>query len=124
MRRSPRPAARAVTPRAWMPARRPAPAPRARAASRPRRGSAPGGAGASPRRDLEASLSPGRVTSSAGGKPLVLLDYTGGDAHLHVDPKLATGHVGWKLTDGGNLTADVRLTGAQQALSGHIKGDM
>jgi len=77
------------------------------------------------RLDLDASLSPGRVTSNAGGKSLVLLDYSGGEAHLHVNPKLTTGHVGWKLTDGGNLTADVRLTGAtQQTLSGRIHGDM
>ncbi|HEX2668723.1 MAG TPA: translocation/assembly module TamB domain-containing protein [Gammaproteobacteria bacterium] len=85
---------------------------------------AAGGGAQSHHLDLDARLSPGRVSNSAGGKEITLLDYTGGEAHLHSNPRLTTGRVTWRLSDGGDLNADVRIAGTEQRLSGRIRGDM
>ncbi|HEY3644472.1 MAG TPA: translocation/assembly module TamB domain-containing protein [Gammaproteobacteria bacterium] len=74
---------------------------------------------------VDATLSPGRVRDLAGGKPVTLLAYTGGEAHMRSDPKLTVGKMSWTLTDGGSLQVDTRMSfGAKPSLSGRIRGDM
>jgi len=74
---------------------------------------------------VDAVLSPGAVRDLRSGKPLTLLAYTGGEAHMRSDPKATVGHMSWVLNDGGSLQVDTRMNfGAQPALSGRIRGDI
>lgn len=84
-----------------------------------------GGSAQGQRIAVDATLSPGRIRDLAGGKPVTLLAYTGGEAHMRSDPKLTTGKMRWSLTDGGALEVDTRMNfGANPSLSGRITGDM
>ena len=75
--------------------------------------------------DVDGKLSPGRVRDLTRGKPLTLLAYTGGEAHLRSDPKLTVGRVVWHLADGGKLDVATRMTfGDSPTLSGRITGDI
>ena len=77
------------------------------------------------RLDVDATLSAGRVRDLTQGKPLTLLAYTGGEAHMHSDPSLTVGDVEWQLADGGKLAVDTRMNfGASPSLSGSITGDI
>lgn len=83
-----------------------------------------GGDAQGPRIAVDASLSAGRIRDLTGGKPVTLLAYTGGEAHMRSDPKLTTGKMSWTLTDGGSLQVDTRMSfGANPSLSGRIRGD-
>ena len=74
---------------------------------------------------VDAKLSPGSVRDLTKGKPLTLLAYTGGEAHMRSDPKLTVGHVAWDLADGGKLAVDTRMNwGDSPSLSGRITGDI
>ena len=74
---------------------------------------------------VDATLSPGSVRDLTGGKPVTLLAYTGGEAHMRSDPRLTVGKMSWSLTDGGSLQVDTRMSfGAKPALSGRIRGNM
>lgn len=74
---------------------------------------------------VDAVLSPGAVRDLRSGKPLTLLAYSGGEAHMRSDPKATVGHMSWVLKDGGSLQVDTRMNfGAQPALSGRIRGDI
>ena len=74
---------------------------------------------------VDAKLSPGQVRDLAQGRPLTLLAYTGGEAHMRSDPKLTVGHVEWDLADGGRLAVDTRMNwGDSPTLSGRISGDI
>jgi translocation and assembly module TamB len=74
---------------------------------------------------VDAVLSAGAVRDLRQGKPLTLLAYTGGEAHMRSDPKATVGHMSWVLADGGSLEVDTRMNfGAQPALSGRIRGDI
>ena len=75
--------------------------------------------------NVDARLSPGSVRDLTKGKPLTLLAYTGGEAHMRSDPKLTVGHVAWDLADGGKLAVDTRMSwGDAPSLSGTITGDI
>jgi translocation and assembly module TamB len=74
---------------------------------------------------VDAVLSPGAVRDLRRGRPLTLLAYSGGEAHMRSDPKATVGHMSWVLADGGSLRVDTRMNfGAKPALSGHIRGDI
>ena len=74
---------------------------------------------------VDARLSPGRIRDLTGGKPVTLLAYSGGEAHMRSDPRLTVGKMSWTLTDGGSLQVDTRMNfGAKPSLSGRIRGDM
>jgi translocation and assembly module TamB len=74
---------------------------------------------------VDAKLSAGRIRDLTGGKPVTLLAYSGGEAHMRSDPKLTTGKMNWTLDDGGALQVDTRMSfGANPSLSGRIRGDM
>ncbi len=74
---------------------------------------------------VDAVLSPGSVRDLNGGKPVTLLAYSGGDAHMRSDPKATVGHMAWVLADGGSLEVDTRMNfGTAPSLSGRIQGDI
>lgn len=74
---------------------------------------------------VDAKLSAGRIRDLTGGKPVTLLAYSGGEAHMRSDPKLTTGRMSWTLDDGGSLQVATRMSfSAKPSLSGRIKGEM
>ncbi|HEY4128549.1 MAG TPA: translocation/assembly module TamB domain-containing protein [Gammaproteobacteria bacterium] len=84
-----------------------------------------GGDAAGHRIAVDALLAPGSVRDLSGTKPLTLLSYSGGEAHMRSDPKITVGHMAWALADGGSLQVDTRMSfGTQSALSGRIRGDI
>ncbi|HSN18750.1 MAG TPA: translocation/assembly module TamB domain-containing protein [Gammaproteobacteria bacterium] len=75
--------------------------------------------------NVDATLSPGEVRDLTQGKPLTLLAYSGGEAHMSSTPTLTVGHVEWDLASDGRLAVDTRMTfGASPSLTGSITGDI
>ncbi|MGH8371998.1 MAG: hypothetical protein ACRETO_04615, partial [Gammaproteobacteria bacterium] len=70
--------------------------------------------------DLKAALSPGSIHNVIRHQRVALLDYTQGNAHIHIDGVHTTGSLNWSLTDGGYLNVDTRIAqSGKAALSGH-----
>ncbi|MGH8401584.1 MAG: translocation/assembly module TamB domain-containing protein, partial [Gammaproteobacteria bacterium] len=75
--------------------------------------------------DLTATLSPGSIHNVIRHQRVVLLDYTHGDAHIHIDAAHTIGSLDWSLLDGGHLSVETRIAhGVTPALSGHIRGEL
>lgn len=75
--------------------------------------------------DLSATLSPGSVRNVIRHQEVTLLDYTHGDAHIHVDANHTSGTLHWALRDGGFLNVDTHINrGPTPALKGRIQGEL
>ncbi|HEX6549341.1 MAG TPA: translocation/assembly module TamB domain-containing protein, partial [Gammaproteobacteria bacterium] len=75
--------------------------------------------------DLTASLSPGSIHNVIRHQRVTLLDYTHGDARIHIDATHTTGSLNWSLRDGGYLNLDTRIArGNNPALHGRIRGEL